>query len=135
MTETQNLLTLIGRILLAVMFVLSGIGKIGGFAGTVGYISSAGLPMANLLAVAAIVVEIGAGIALIVGFKARWAAAALVLFTVAAAMLFHNYWTLPADKQMLEQIMFMKNLAITGGLLLVMAFGAGAWSFDGRRKA
>jgi len=135
MTETQNLLTLIGRILLAVMFVLSGIGKIGGFAGTVGYISSAGLPMANLLAIAAIVVEIGAGIALIVGFKARWAAAALVLFTVAAAMLFHNYWTLPDDKQMLQQIMFMKNLAITGGLLMVMAFGAGAWSFDGRRKA
>lgn len=133
MTETQNLLTLIGRILLAVMFVLSGIGKIGGFAGTVGYISSAGLPMANLLAVAAIVVEIGAGIALIVGFKARWAAAALVVFTAAAAMLFHNYWALPAEQQMLQQIMFMKNLAITGGLLLVMAFGAGAWSFDGRR--
>lgn len=135
MTETQNLLTLIGRILLAVMFVLSGIGKIGGFAGTVGYISSVGLPMANVLTIAAIVVEIGAGIALIVGFKARWAAAALVAFTVAAAMLFHNYWAMPADKQMLQQIMFMKNLAITGGLLLVMAFGAGAWSFDGRRKA
>jgi putative oxidoreductase len=133
MTESQSLLTLIGRILLAVVFVLSGIGKLSGFDGTVGTITSAGLPMAILLAIASIVVEIGAGIALIVGFKTRWAAAALVAFTLAAAMLFHNYWVLPADKQLLQQIMFLKNLAITGGLLMLVAFGAGAWSIDGRR--
>jgi putative oxidoreductase len=134
MTEGQNLLTLVARILLALMFVLSGIGKITDFAGTAAYISSVGLPIPALLAAGAIVVEIGAGIALIIGFKTRWAAAALVAFTLAAAILFHNYWSLPSDKQLLQQILFLKNLAVTGGLLMVMAFGAGAWSFDGRRR-
>jgi len=128
----QNLLALVGRVLLSIMFLWSGYGKIGGFAGTVGYIGSVGLPMPEVLAALAIVVEIGAGIALVIGFKARWAAAALAVFTVLAAVLFHNYWAMPADKQMLQQIMFLKNLAITGGLLMVMAFGAGAWSVDRR---
>lgn len=128
----QNSFALVGRILLALMFVWSGFGKIGGFAGTAGYIGSVGLPMPQVLAALAIAVELGAGIALIIGFKARWAAGALAVFTVLAAVLFHNYWALPADKQMMQQISFMKNLAVTGGLLMVMAFGAGAWSVDRR---
>ena len=84
------------------------------------------------VAAIAIAVEIVAGIALIVGFKARWAALALAIFTLATALLFHNYWTLPADKQFVDMLMFWKNLAITGGLLIVFAFGAGGWSFDAR---
>lgn len=128
----QNLLALVGRVLLSVMFLWSGYGKVGGFAGTVGYIGSVGLPMPEVLAALSIVVELGAGIALVIGFKARWAAAALAVFTLLAAVLFHNYWVLPADKQMMQQIMFLKNLAVVGGLMMVMAFGAGAWSVDRR---
>ncbi|MGH6622321.1 MAG: DoxX family protein [Burkholderiaceae bacterium] len=128
----HNFLALIARVFLSLMFLKSGYDKIVGFEGTVGYIGSVGLPMPQVMAVLAIVVELGAGIALVLGFKARWAAAALAVFTVLAAVLFHNYWAMPADKQMLQQIMFLKNIAVTGGLLMVMAFGAGAWSVDRR---
>ena len=131
-STSANLATLVGRILLAAIFVSSGFQKIGGFAGTAGYIASKGLPLPEVGAAIAIAVEIVAGIALIVGFKARWAALALAIFTLATALLFHNYWTLPADKQFVDMLMFWKNLAIAGGLLIVFAFGAGGWSFDAR---
>jgi putative oxidoreductase len=133
MSINHNLAALIGRILLALMFLLAGIGKIGaGFAGTVGYIGSVGLPLPQALAVGTIVLEIVAALLLIVGWKTRWAALALALFTVAAAVLFHNYWAMPADKQMMQQIMFMKNLAVVGGLLMLAVAGPGAWSVDRR---
>ena len=136
MNALQNPLALIGRLLLAYVFIPAGFGKLGaGFAGTVGYIASKGLPMPEVLAVAAIIVEIGAGIALLVGFQTRWAALLLALFTAAAALFFHNYWGVPADQQMVQQLMFGKNLGIVGGLLAFAAFGAGALSLDGRRKA
>ena len=128
-----NPLALLGRILLAYFFIPAGIGKLGaGFAGTVGYIASKGLPMPEVLAVAALMVEIGAGLALLVGFKTRWAALLLALFTLAAAVLFHNYWGVPAGQQMVQQLMFNKNLGIAGGLLAFAAFGAGALSVDAR---
>ena len=132
MTTNQNAMALVGRILLALMFLLSGIGKIGDFAGTAGYISSVGLPLPSVLAAGALVLEIVAGIALIIGFKTRWAALALALFTIAAAVLFHNYWAMPADQQMMQQIIFLKNLAVTGGLLMLAIAGPGAWSVDRR---
>ena len=131
-STTTHLAALVGRILLAAIFVSSGFQKIGGFAGTAGYIASKGLPLPEVGAVIAIVVEVGAGIALILGFKARWAALALAVFTVAATFLFHNYWTFPADQKFMQMLMFWKNLAMTGGLLMVYAFGAGGWSLDGR---
>jgi putative oxidoreductase len=132
MKTNQNAMALIGRILLALMFLLSGIGKIGDFAGTAGYISSVGLPLPSVLAAGALMLEIVAGIALIIGFKTRWAALALALFTIAAAVLFHNYWAMPAGQQMMQQIIFMKNLAVTGGLLMLAIAGPGAWSVDRR---
>jgi putative oxidoreductase len=132
-TTPSNLVTLIGRILMAAIFVSSGFQKLGAFAGTAGYIASRGLPLPEVGAVIAIVVEIGAGLALILGFKARWAALALAIFTVAATFLFHNFWTYPADQQFMQMLMFWKNLAMTGGLLFVFAFGAGGWSLDGKR--
>ena len=132
-STSSNLATLVGRILMAAIFVSSGFQKIGAFAGTAGYIASKGLPLPEVGAAIAIAVEILAGIALIAGFKARWAALALAIFTVATAVLFHNFWTLPADKQFMDMLMFWKNLAITGGLLFVWAFGAGGWSLDARR--
>jgi putative oxidoreductase len=133
MNTNQNAAALVGRILLALMFLLAGISKIGdGFAGTVGYIGSVGLPLAQLVAIGTIILEVGAALLLIIGWKARWAALALMLFTLAAALLFHNYWAMPADKQMMQQIMFLKNLAVAGGLLMLAIAGPGAWSLDRR---
>jgi len=121
----------IGRVLLALIFVWSGFGKIGGFAGAAGYIASKGLPLPEVAASLAIVVELGGGLLLLVGWKARWAATALALFTLAAAFLFHNYWAVPADMAQNQMIHFMKNLAMAGGLFYAAAYGAGPWSVDG----
>ena len=131
--KLQNPLSLLGRLLLASLFLPAGIGKITGFAGTVGYIASAGLPLPELGAVAAIAVEVLGGIALIVGFATRPAALVLAFFTLVASYFFHPYWAVPADQQMVTQLLFFKNIAVTGGLLTLAAWGAGAWSVDARR--
>ena len=129
-TPAQDAVALLGRILLAALFVPAGFGKISGFEGTVGYIGSVGLPLPALGAVVAIVVELGLGLLLVVGFKTRLSAIVLAVFTVAAAVFFHNYWALPADKAFVNQLMFWKNIAIAGGLLGFAAFGAGRLSID-----
>jgi len=126
----QDTLALIGRVLLAALFVPAGFGKLMGFAGTVGYISSVGAPLPQVAAVIAIVVELGLGLLLLVGFKTRLSAIVLAIFTVAAAVMFHNYWGMPADKAFVNQLMFFKNIAIAGGLLAFAAFGAGRFSID-----
>ena len=128
-------LALIGRVLLALMFVLSGFGKLTGIEGTAGYIASAGLPMATALAVIVGLLELFGGLALLVGFHARWAALALGLFTLLASLLFHNFWAMPADQAYMQQLMFMKNLSIVGGMFVVAALGAGSLSLDARRAA
>ncbi len=129
----QNPLSLVGRLLLAALFLPAGISKIGGFAGTAGYIGSVGLPLPELGAAIAILVEIGGALALILGWGTRWAALALALFTVAASVLFHNFWAMPAEQVMMQQLMFFKNIAVVGGLLVLAAFGPGAVSVDARR--
>ena len=128
----QDALALLGRILIAVLFVPAGLSKLTGFAGTVGYIGSVGLPLPQVGAALAIVVELGLGLALLAGYKTRLAAIVLAVFTLAASFFFHNYWAMPADKAMMQQLMFMKNVAITGGLLAFAAFGAGRFSVDRR---
>ena len=133
MNALQNPLALLGRLLIAALFIPAGIAKIGGFAGTAGYIASKGLPLPELGAVIAIVVEVAVAAALLVGFKTRWAALVLALFTLAAATIFHNYWALPQAQQMMQQLLFTKNIAVVGGLLAFVAFGAGAFSLDARR--
>ena len=133
--KLKNPLALAGRVLLAALFLPAGIGKIAGFDGTVGYIASAGLPLPELGAVLAIVVEVGGGIALLTGFGARPAALLLAGFTLVATYFFHGYWRLPADQQFMQQLMFFKNLAVTGGLLTLAAWGPGAWSLGARRAA
>jgi putative oxidoreductase len=131
----MNVTLVVARLLLALMFVLAGYGKLAGLAGTAGYIASKGLPMPMVLAVAAGVVELVAGVMLIVGWKARWAALALAAFTLVATLIFHAFWAMPAEQQMMQQLMFMKNLSVIGGLLFVFAFGPGALSVDERRGA
>jgi putative oxidoreductase len=128
-------LVVAGRILLALMFVMAGFSKLGNIAGTAGYIASGGLPMATALAWATGLFEVVAGLALAVGFHARWAALLLGLFTLLASVLFHNFWAMPADKQFMQQLMFMKNMAVTGGMFMVAALGAGPLSLDARRAA
>ena len=135
MNALQNPLALIGRILLAILFIPAGFGKIAGFAGSVGYATAMGLPMAQVGVAIALVIELFGGIALLIGYRTRIAAIALAVFTLVASFYFHAYWSLPAEQQMMQQLMFFKNLAITGGLLAFAAFGAGAFSFDARRKA
>lgn len=129
----QNWTALIGRILVAYLFIPAGIGKLTGFAGTVGYIASKGLPMPTVAAGIAVVVELLVAAAFLLGYKTRCAAAVLAVFTVAAGVLFHDYWTLPAAQQMVQQLLFTKNIAVAGGLLAFVAFGAGAFSLDARR--
>ena len=131
----QNPVSLVGRILLAALFLPAGIGKLTGFAGTVGYITSVGLPLPQVAAAIALVVEIVGGIALITGFGTRFAALALAVFTLVASIFFHNFWALPADQQMIPQLLFFKNIAVIGGLLTLAAWGAGSWSLDARRSA
>jgi putative oxidoreductase len=124
----------VSRLLLAAVFLPSGISKIGGFEGTAGYIASVGLPMPALGAAVAIAVEVLGGAALILGLGTRWAALALAVFTLVASFFFHNFWAMPEEQQMMQQIAFMKNIGLIGGLLALMAFGAGAFSLDARRK-
>jgi putative oxidoreductase len=118
---------LIGRILLAAIFLESGINKIGGYAATQGYMESAGVPGALLPAV--IVIEVIGALALIAGYRTRIVALALAVFTILAALLFHR-----APDQM-QHLMLMKNLAIAGGMLILTARGAAAWSLDARAAA
>lgn len=125
----------VARILLALMFILAGFSKFGGLEGTAGYIASKGLPMPQVLAFATAVLEVVGGLALAVGFQARIAALALALFTLAASVIFHNFWALPAEPAFVQQLMFMKNLAVVGGLLFVFSAGAGPASIDARRSA
>jgi len=129
-TPAQDTMALVGRVLIALLFIPAGFGKLTGFAGTVGYITSAGLPLPQVGAVIAVVVELLFGLMLLVGFKTRPVALIMALFTVATAVFFHNFWAMPADKVMANQMNFFKNLAIAGGLLAYAAFGAGRFSID-----
>jgi len=125
-------LVLLGRVLMAYLFIPAGIGKIMGFAGTVGYIKSVGLPMPELGAVIAILVELGVGVAVLIGFKTRLAALVLALFTLAASVFFHNYWAMPEAQQAVMKLLFNKNIGVIGGLLVLAGLGPGALSVDKR---
>ena len=132
---TQAPVVVVARVLLALMFILAGFSKFAGLEGTAGYIASKGLPMPAVLAFLVALLEVVGGIALAIGFQARIAGLALAVFTLVASVLFHNFWAMPADQAFVQQLMFMKNLAVAGGLLLVFSFGAGPASVDARRLA
>ena len=128
--SAQDVAALVGRVLLAWIFIKSGFGKIAGFEGTVGYIASKGLPLPQIGAILAIVVELGGGLLLAIGYKARWSALAIAVFTLAAGILFHNFWAVEAAQRQMQEINFWKNVAITGGALAFFAFGPGRFSLD-----
>jgi putative oxidoreductase len=121
---------LAGRILIALIFIVSGYSKIGGFDSTTGYIAIKGLPLPQLVAIGAIIIELAGGILLVIGWKTRWVAAALLLFTAISALLFHNFWAMPPAEAQGQMVHFMKNISMAGGLLYVVVFGSGALAAD-----
>nr|WP_010130284.1 DoxX family protein [Microbulbifer agarilyticus] len=114
---------LIGRILISVMFIVAGYSKIGAYAGTQEYMAAAGVP--GFLLPLVILLELGGGLAILFGFFTRWVALAFAVFCAVSAWLFHN---VPGDQ--MQQIMFMKNITIAGGFLILACAGAGKFSFD-----
>ena len=118
----------IGRALAGVLFVVSGIGKVLGFAGVAAWMNGAGIPAAGLLLVLTILLEVGAGLALITGFRARIAAAALALFLVPVTLIFHGFWHADAAEFQNQLNHFLKNVAILGGMLAIV-------SIEGARQA
>lgn len=124
-SATQDRVALIGRLLLANLFVLAGINKLSAAEGTIGYIASVGLPLAEPIYYATVALEIVGGLMLAVGFKARYAAAALGVFSILAAVFFHANF---ADQN--EMTSFLKNLSLAGGMFMVAAFGPGRLSID-----
>lgn len=134
MNALQNPLALLGRILIAWFFIIPGIGKLTGFAGAVGYAKSAGMPLAEVGVAIGLLIEIGGGLALLLGWGTRYAAALLAFFTLVATFIFHAYWSVPPEAVAVTKLLFNKNIAIVGGLLAFAAFGAGAWSLDAKRR-
>ena len=130
-TGFQDLLLLLGRILLGVLFAHSGFGKLFNIAGFAGGLE--GLPFPYVLAAIGAIVEFFGGLAIIFGAWTRLAALALVVFTLAATLIAHRYWDMPADAQPMQRIQFMKNLAIIGGLLAFAGVGGGRYGVDGLR--
>ena len=114
---------LIGRILISVMFIVAGYSKIGAYAGTQEYMAAAGVP--GILLPLVILLELGGGLAILFGFFTRWVALAFAIFCAVSAWRFHN---VPGDQ--MQQIMFMKNITIAGGFLILACVGAGNFSFD-----
>ena len=119
----------VGRLLLSFMFIFAGFGKLTDIAGTAGWFGSIGLPMPTVVAVLVGLLELVGGLAVLVGFQTRIAAAALAVFTVAATLIAHFDF---ADQ--VQMLFFLKNMSVTGGLLFVAAAGAGALSVDARRR-
>jgi putative oxidoreductase len=124
---------LVGRVLLVLIFIIAGFGKITGFDGTVGYMQAYNMPMPQVLAVLAIIIELGGGLMVAVGWKARWGAAALFIFVLVASFIFHAFWAVPADQMDMQRIMFLKNMAMMGGLLYIIVYGSGPASVDKNR--
>lgn len=128
----QNPAALLGRVLLALIFVISGFGKITGFDGTVAYMAAKGMPMPQVALVGAIAIEFIGGLMLVVGWKTRWAALAIFLFLIPTTIIFHNPAGLPPAEAQAQMINLLKNVSIMGGMLLLAVFGRGAWSLDKR---
>ena len=126
----RNFIPLIARIFMSAIFLKSALGKIMDPAGTQQFMAAHGMPLAVLFLIGAIVLEVAGAISVLIGYKARWGAALLVVFMVPTTLIFHTKLSDP-----MQMIMFMKNLAIIGGLLMVVYFGAGPVSLDARSRS
>lgn len=129
MSASQSSIPLIGRLLIGIPFLIEGILKLGDYSGTIGYITSVGLPLPSVGWAIAVVIEIVFSSLLILGWRVRQVAVVMALFTLSTALVFHN--NLSDQGQFIN---FIKNIMITGGLLQIIAFGGGALSLDARRR-
>jgi putative oxidoreductase len=130
-TTYNPIVLLAGRILIALVFLISGVRKAMAVAGTAGYFAKLGFPMPEVMAWVAIVIEVGGAVLLIIGLRTRWVAWLLALFVVIATLTAHRFWELPDPAQYnMQMVQFLKNLALIGGLLYVASFGAGSASVD-----
>lgn len=123
---------LIGRLLMAVIFLVAGFEKLGDLAGTAGYMQAAGIPAANALAVVVGLAEVAGGLSLVFGFLGRLGAIGLFIYMIPTTLVFHHFWNLEGAERQMQMINFMKNLGIMGGLALLFAYGPGRYSLDAR---
>ncbi len=126
----QNYSALAGRIFIALIFIISGTGKVGSFDSTAAYMSAHGMPMSSLFLSGAIIFELMGGLSLLFGYKTHYGVMMLALFLIPATLIFHPFWSVPPEAYRLQMIMFLKNIAILGGLLTVLAHGPGKFSVD-----
>jgi putative oxidoreductase len=130
--KTKQIITLLGRLGLSAIFLMSAMGKMADFNGTAAYMASAGMPFTTFFLLGAILLELGGGLSLLLGYQVRWGVVALLVFLIPATLIFHAFWTAPPEMQQMQMINFMKNLAIGGALLLTFVHGAGPLSIDAR---
>ena len=125
-------IAVVARLAIALIFLWSGLGKLFAAGGTAAYMEQFGVPVAAVLVWVAVAVELGGGLALVLGWQTRLAAAALAFYTLVAALIFHAFWAADAAQALNVEIHFMKNVAIFGGLLMLVAHGAGRYGLDAR---
>ena|SRR5215213_4934122 len=123
---------LIGRLMMASIFVIFGIRKVLAFAATAGYFTKLGFPMPEVMVVLAILIEVGGGLLLAIGWRTRWVAWLLALFTLIAMFMAHRYWEFDAAQYANQMTHFWKDVCIIGGLMMVAAYGPGSLSVDKR---
>jgi len=114
---------LVGRILLSLIFIIAGWNKIGGFENTAAYMASKGLPLTEVLLVLTIIIELGGGLMILIGWQARWGALAIFLFLIPVTLIFHPFWSNPDEFHT-----FFKNVAIMGGMAYIVSYGSGPFS-------
>lgn len=132
MNKYESILNLLGRIAIAALFLPAGLNKLMGMEGVTSYFASLGLPVVAVLVWVVIAIEVLGGVALILGYKTRLVAIGLAIFTVLASIVGHAFWSAPVDAAFIAQLLFFKNMAVTGGLLILASSGAGSISIDGR---
>lgn len=134
MPSIERLASVAGRVLLSLIFLVSGVGKIFDWSGTASYMEAHGMRAVPLFLIAAVVLEILGGVSLLLGCRARWGALALAVFLVPATIIFHNFLLAEGAERQAQTIQVLKNVAILGGLLFVLGRGAGPYSVDGERS-
>ena len=130
MNGQNDAVALVGRIVMSIIFITSGLDKLMGFAATEQMIESKGVPVPEFAAAIAVLIELGGGLAILFGWKTRWAALAFVVFLFVISPIFHGFWAMEGVERSANEINFMKNLTILGGFLLLYAFGPGRYSLD-----
>ena len=125
-----NALWLLGRVLIGVIFVQSGFGKLTNLDGFAGMLGSAGVPLASIMAPIGAAVEFAGGLAIVLGLGTRYAALLMVAFVIVATLISHRFWSVPAEQKPMQMVQFAKNVAIVGGFIMVFVTGGGRLSLD-----